>query len=90
VRLKLPVRGAGLAEGIEIFPRQSFLRPGEFGNAIRGPLGVHQANKKRLATIGFVFVVNDWVSAIQKQMDARRLEVIGRWIYFLAPHQGVI
>jgi hypothetical protein len=47
VRLKLPIRGAGLAEGIEIFPRQSFLRPGEFGNAIRGPLGVHQANQKR-------------------------------------------
>jgi len=47
VRLKLPVRGAGLAEGIEIFPRQSFLGPGEFGNAIRGPLGVHQANQKR-------------------------------------------
>ncbi len=47
VRLKLPVRGAGLAEGIEIFPRQSCLKSGEFGNAIRGPLGVHQANKKR-------------------------------------------
>jgi hypothetical protein len=48
LRLKVPVKGgAGLAEGIEIFPRQDQLRPGEFGNAIRGPLGVHRASGKR-------------------------------------------
>jgi len=28
-----------LAEGIEIFPKHDELRKGEFGNAIRGPLG---------------------------------------------------
>ena len=44
----MPVKsGAGLAEGIEIFPRQDQLGPGEFGNAIRGPLGVHRATGKR-------------------------------------------
>jgi len=31
----------GLADGIEIFPKQDELRREEFGNAIRGPLGVH-------------------------------------------------
>ena len=48
LRLKVPVKGgSGLAEGIEIFPRQDQLDPHEFGNAIRGPLGVHQATVNR-------------------------------------------
>jgi hypothetical protein len=48
LRLKVPVRGgAGLAEGIEVFPRQDQLGPDEFGNAIRGPLGVHRAAGRR-------------------------------------------
>ena len=42
LRLGVPVKGAGLAEGIEIFPRHDQLKPGEFGNAIRGPLGIHR------------------------------------------------
>ena len=35
------------SDGIEIFPRQNKLEPGEFGNAIRGPLGIHRANMQR-------------------------------------------
>jgi hypothetical protein len=41
------VKGAGLAEGIEIFPRHDQLKPGEFGNAIRGPLGIHRGANRR-------------------------------------------
>ena len=33
--------------GIEVFPRQDRVAPGEFGNALRGPLGVHRANNHR-------------------------------------------
>jgi len=40
-KLDVQVKGAGLPDGIEIFPRQDELRPEEFGNAIRAPLGVH-------------------------------------------------
>ena len=48
LRLKVPVKGgSGLAEGIEIFPRQDQLNPREFGNAIRGPLGIHRASGRR-------------------------------------------
>lgn len=48
LRLKVPVKGGGrLAQGIEVFPRQDLLEPTEFGNAIRGPLGVHRASGKR-------------------------------------------
>jgi hypothetical protein len=45
--LKVPVKGTGLADGIEIFPKQDRLQSGEFGNALRGPLGVHQKTKNR-------------------------------------------
>jgi hypothetical protein len=47
VRLKVPVKGSRLADGIEVFPKQDKLQANEFGNALRAPLGVHQANKKR-------------------------------------------
>jgi len=46
-RLTLPVKGAGWPEGIEVFPRQDRLVQGEFGNAIRAPLGVHRGAGKR-------------------------------------------
>ncbi len=35
------------SDGIEVFPRQNELQPGEFGNAIRGPLGIHRASMQR-------------------------------------------
>ncbi len=47
LRLGLPVKGAGLAEGIEVFPKHDQLGLGEFGNAIRGPLGIHGAQARR-------------------------------------------
>jgi hypothetical protein len=34
-------------DGLEVFPRQNFLQPGEFGNAIRCPLGIHRASQLR-------------------------------------------
>ncbi len=46
-RLKVPVKGAGLAEGIEVFPRQDAVSVKEFGNAIRGPLGIHRGTGRR-------------------------------------------
>ncbi len=47
LRLGVPVKGAGLADGIEIFPKHDELEPGEFGNAIRGPLGIHRGANRR-------------------------------------------
>ena len=57
-RLKLPVKGTllqpgslsrrtTLADGIEVFPKQDQVPVTEFGNAIRGPLGVHRDVGKR-------------------------------------------
>ena len=47
LRLGVPVKGGGLKEGIEVFPRQDRLENGEFGNAIRAPLGVHRKTNRR-------------------------------------------
>ncbi|MFL6302163.1 MAG: TOTE conflict system archaeo-eukaryotic primase domain-containing protein [Candidatus Sulfotelmatobacter sp.] len=70
LRLQVPVKGgAGLAEGIEVFPRQDQLKPQEFGNAIRGPLGVHQAVKKRYWFYGADYRVEaqlDYVERLRK------------------------
>ena len=57
-RLKVPVKGAllevgsqtrvtTLADGIEVFPKQDQIPATEFGNAIRGPLGIHRGAGKR-------------------------------------------
>ncbi len=43
VKLGIPVKGSGTPEGIEIFPKHDELKEGDFGNAIRGPLGIHRA-----------------------------------------------
>lgn len=58
-RLKVPVKGVGLADGIEIFPKQDRLSTGEFGNALRAPLGVHQAVKRRYWFYGADYTLLD-------------------------------
>jgi hypothetical protein len=47
MKLSVPVKGAGLADGIEVFPKHDAIGPGEFGNAIRGPLGIHRGANRR-------------------------------------------
>src|SRR6266581_757160 len=46
-KLGVPVKGSGLAEGIEVFPKHDEIHEGAFGNAIRGPLGIHRGAKRR-------------------------------------------
>lgn len=46
-KLGVPVKGSGLAEGIEVFPRHDEIQEGAFGNAMRGPLGIHRGAKRR-------------------------------------------
>ena len=48
LRLDVPIKGTfRQIDGIEIFPRQDEIGAAEFGNAIRGPLGIHRANMHR-------------------------------------------
>jgi hypothetical protein len=80
LRLKVPVKGsAGLAQGIEIFPRQDQLGPGEFGNAIRGPMGVHRATGKRYWFYGADYTIEaqlDYLKRLRKITEADLLRFI--------------
>lgn len=47
-RLGYDIRGVrGNAEGVEVFPKQEALDKGQYGNGLRGPLGIHRKVKKR-------------------------------------------
>lgn len=46
-KLSVELKGSGTTEGIELFPKQDCVEAGQFGNAIRGPLGIHRAANKR-------------------------------------------
>jgi hypothetical protein len=47
LRLGVPVKETGLRDGIEVFPKHDRLSAGGFGNAIRGPLGIHREANRR-------------------------------------------
>jgi hypothetical protein len=47
LKLGVPVMGGGLKEGIEVFPKQDEIKSGEYGNAIRAPMGVHRKTNHR-------------------------------------------
>jgi hypothetical protein len=47
LRLGIPVKQGKQREGIEIFPKHDALKPGRYGNAIRGPLGIHRGAGRR-------------------------------------------
>ena len=65
-RLGVPVKGSGLAEGIEVFPKHDAIEAGAFGNAIRGPLGIHRGAKRR-----FWFYGADYTLEAQMQFLSR-------------------
>lgn len=66
LRLGVPVKGADLREGIEIFPKQDSIGPGEFGNAIRGPMGVHRAANRRFWFYGADYTVEAQVAYLNR------------------------
>jgi hypothetical protein len=47
LRLDIPIKVGRQREGIEIFPKHDALKPGRYGNAIRGPLGIHRGAAQR-------------------------------------------
>jgi hypothetical protein len=55
LRLGVPVKGGPVKEGIEVFPRQDRIEDGEYGNAIRAPLGVHRKTNQRFWFYGAAF-----------------------------------
>src|SRR5207244_4702870 len=76
-RLKVPVKGrAGLAEGIEVFPRQDELAPEEFGNAIRGPLGIHRGAGKRYWFYGADYKIEAQLAYLERLKKITETEML--------------
>jgi len=66
LRLGVPVKGSGLREGIEIFPKHDLIEPGGFGNAIRGPLGIHRGATRRFWFYGADYTVEAQVAYLNR------------------------
>jgi hypothetical protein len=47
LRLGIPIKHGRQREGIEVFPKHDALKSGRYGNAIRGPLGIHRGAHQR-------------------------------------------
>jgi hypothetical protein len=65
-RLGVPVKGSGLAEGIEVFPKHDEIQEGAFGNAIRGPLGIHRGAARRFWFYGADYVLEAQISFLSR------------------------
>lgn len=74
-RLRVPVKSNGLAEGIEVFPRQDELAPSEFGNAIRGPLGIHRAVGKRFWFYGACHRIDAQIEYLSRLKKVSEVEL---------------
>src|SRR5208283_959751 len=66
LRLGVPVKGAGLADGIEVFPKHDAIGSGEFGNAIRGPLGIHRGANRRFWFYGADYALEDQIAYLNR------------------------
>jgi len=60
LRLGVPVKQSSWRDGIEVFPKHDTLSAGGFGNAIRGPLGVHREANRRF-----------WFYGVDHTLDAQ-------------------
>ncbi|MBV9072030.1 MAG: hypothetical protein JOZ10_00240 [Acidobacteria bacterium] len=76
-RLAVPIKGVQpthddasgcmvTVDGIEIFPKQDELAADEFGNAIRGPLGIHRGVGKRFWFYGADYTLEAQISYLSK------------------------
>ena len=77
--LGVPVKGSGLAEGIEVFPKHDSIGAGEFGNAIRGPLGIHRGANRRFWFYGADYTLEDQIAYL-KQLRKVTEEELRRFI----------
>ena len=77
-KLSIPIKGAGTAEGIEIFPKHDELKDGDFGNAIRGPLGIHRAISARFWFYGADYNLDNQLAFLKRvsKLSEERLGVL--------------
>jgi hypothetical protein len=66
LNLAVPVKRSGLEEGIEVFPKHDRIEPSGFGNAIRGPLGIHRGATRRFWFYGADYTVEAQVAYLNR------------------------
>lgn len=65
-RLGVPVKGTSLAEGIEVFPKHDSIAAGAFGNALRGPLGIHRGAGRRFWFYGADYTLEAQIEFLKR------------------------
>ncbi len=93
-RLKVPVKGATLAEGIEVFPKQDMVPANEFGNALRGPLGIHRGAGRRYWFYGADYTLEAQIAYLSrlKRITAEEMAVFVAGLKMpeeLVPQRGI-
>jgi hypothetical protein len=76
-KLAVPVKASGLAEGIEVFPKHDAIASGAFGNAIRGPLGVHRGAKRRFWFYGADYTLEAQMQFLKRLRKVQEEELDG-------------
>lgn len=76
-RLGVPVKGSGLAEGIEVFPKHDEIQEGAFGNALRGPLGVHRGARRRFWFYGADYTLEAQIAFLSRLRKLTEEELEG-------------
>lgn len=80
-KLLVRVKGSGPDEGIELFPKQDSLRDGQFGNALRGPLGVHRAAGRRYWFYGAPYELEaqmEYLRGLRRVPEQTLSEIVAR------------
>jgi TOTE conflict system primase-like protein len=75
LKLAVPVKESGQKEGIEVFPKHDIIEPGSFGNAIRGPLGIHRAANRQFWFYGADYTVEAQIAYLNSLRKLTELEL---------------
>src|SRR5207253_4848020 len=77
LRLGVPVKGSGLREGIEVFPKHDSIEPSAFGSALRGPLGIHRDANRRFWFHGADYTVDAQIAYLNgfRKLTEHELEM---------------
>jgi hypothetical protein len=93
-RLGVPVKGSGWGEGIEVFPRHNAIGEKEFGNAIRGPLGIHRGAKCRFWFYGADYTLDAQMAYLNRLRKLTETElqafVAGKEVPGAAPERHLL
>jgi hypothetical protein len=71
------VKGSGLAEGIEVFHKHDAIGAEQFGNAIRGPLGIHRGASRRFWFYGADYTLDAQISYLNRLRKVTEQELHG-------------